>query len=219
MHRKALGPGVIKVLKKAGPVMARRSALLAGGSGLALHLGHRASADLDFFTLGRFGHEALTAELRRAGLSFRLLSEGEGFIIVELDRVKLSLFQYPYPFLDPPAAFEGARVAGILDIAAMKMIAVSQRGTKRDFTDLYFVMQHFPFHRVARHMVRRFGPERINPVHLGKSLVYFADAESDPDPRFFKNTAVPWEKVKRFFRNRVRQLVYDMDAALREEEP
>jgi hypothetical protein len=219
VHRKVLGPKVIRVLKKAKPVLLRRSALLAGGSALALHLGHRASIDLDFFTLRRFGREALIAELGKAGLNFRLLSEGEDFIIVELDGVKLSLFRYPYPFLDPSAAFEGIRVAGILDIAAMKMIAVSRRGTKRDFADLYFVLQEIPFHKVAKRMVGRYGPERINPVHIGKSLVCFADAESDPDPRYFKSPAVPWDRVKKFFRNRVRQLVYDVDAALREKEP
>ncbi len=68
----------------------------------------------------------------------------------------------------------------------MKVIAISQRGTKRDFVDLFFILQDLPFHKVAEHMVKRFGKERINPIHLGKSLVYFSDAESNPEPEHIK---------------------------------
>jgi hypothetical protein len=105
------------------------------------------------------------------------------------------------------------KVAGTLDIAAMKVIAVCQRGTKRDFIDLYFLLQEIPFHRLAEHMLGRFGAERINPIHVGKSLVYFSDAESDPEPRTMKKKNVEWDKIKKFFRAHVRQFVYDLDAA------
>jgi hypothetical protein len=105
------------------------------------------------------------------------------------------------------------KVAGILDIAAMKVIAVCQRGTKRDFIDLYFLLQEIPFHRVAEHMVGRFGAERINSIHVGKSLVYFSDAESDPEPGTVRKKNVEWYKIKKFFRTHVRQFVYDLDAA------
>jgi hypothetical protein len=97
----------------------------------------------------------------------------------------------------------------------MKIIAISQRGTKRDFIDLYCILQEIPFHRIADHAVRRFGRERINSLHIGKSLVNFSDAETHPEPAFTKGRAVKWEPVKKFFRQHIKQLVLDLDNAVK----
>jgi len=65
-------------------------------------------------------------------------------------------------------------------------------------------------------MVKRFGGERINPVIIGKSLVYFADADSEPDPQYTKGNEIAWERIKRFFKTHVKQFVFDLDAAVKE---
>lgn len=104
-------------------------------------------------------------------------------------------------------------VAGILDIASMKVIAISQRGTKRDFIDLYVILQEVPFHKIAEHMINRFGKERINPLHIGKSLVYFSDAESNPEPEYVKGKEIKWDKIKKFFKGHAKQFVLDLDIA------
>lgn len=127
----------------------------------------------------------------------------------------MSLFKYDYPFIEKPVIYQGVQVAGILDIASMKVIAISQRGTKRDFVDLFFILQNMPFHKVAEHMVRRFGKERINPIHIGKSLVYFSDAESNPDTEYIKGKELSWDNVKKFFRHHVKQFVLDLDMAVK----
>lgn len=56
-------------------------------------------------------------------------------------------------------------------------------------------------------MVRRFGHERINSIHIGKSLVYFSDADSDSDPGYLKGKALKWDTVKKFYRSHVKQFV------------
>jgi hypothetical protein len=182
---------------------------------LALHIGHRISADLDFFTDVTFNIEAIIKGIRKAGYSFQIISEGEGYLIVEVEGLKVSIFKYDYPFLEKAAMYEGVRIAGILDIASMKGIAISQRGTKRDFIDLYFILQDMPFYKLAEHMVRRFGKERINPIHIGKSLVYFSDAESNPEPEYIKGMEVSWAAIKSFFRHHVKQFVLDLDVAVK----
>jgi hypothetical protein len=98
----------------------------------------------------------------------------------------------------------------------MKVIAISQRGTKRDFVDLYSILQDIPFHRIAEHMIKRFGKERVNPIHIGKSLSYFSDAESNPDPEYIKGKSVKWDIVKKFFKRHARQFTLDLDAALKD---
>ena len=187
----------------------------SGGTALALHIGHSVTEDLDFFTAEEFRGESIISEIRKTGNPFRIISEGEGYLVADVGGVKVSLFKYEYPFLEKPLMLDGVRVAGILDIASMKVIAISQRGTKRDFVDLFFIIEGISFHKVAEYMVRRFGKERINPVHIGKSLVYFSDAESDPEPLYGMGKDVSWDAVKGFFRGHVKQFVLDLDTAVR----
>lgn len=213
MHRECLTKEGWEVLATLKPILLKHEAVLAGGTALALQIGHRMSLDLDFFTTKVFNSEPIISAIRKTGQSFRILAEEEGHIVMDIEGVKFSLFHYAYPFLDKPARYQGINIAGILDIAAMKIIAVSQRGTKRDFVDMYFILQNIPFHKVAEHMVRRFGKERVNPVLIGKALAYFADADSNPEPEYIK-IMVKWEKIKTFFKQHAKQFVLDLINAL-----
>jgi len=214
MHKGCLSKKGWQVLRSLKSMLKKYNATLAGGTALALHIGHRVSVDLDFFTDADFRVESIISEIRKIGRSFRIISEGEGYLIAEVEGIKVSLFKYDYPFLEKPVMLEGVRIAQILDIASMKVIAISQRGTKRDFVDLYIILQDTPFHKIAEHMVKRFGKERINPLHIGKSLVYFSDAESNPEPEYLKGKEIKWDEVKNFFRHHVKQFVLDLDAAM-----
>jgi len=95
----------------------------------------------------------------------------------------------------------------------MKTLSITQRGAKRDFTDLYFILQDVPFQKIASNMIKRFGKDRINPVIVGKALVYFEDAEADPDPEYLGRKK-DWKEIKRYFVDHVRQLVLDLQKAL-----
>lgn len=218
MHKECFPKEGWKVLEKIKDIAVKNSAVLGGGTALALHIGHRMSVDLDFFTGKPFRVETLISDIRKLSSSFNVIAEGEDFLTANVDGIKVSLFKYDYPFTDRLTSCKGIKVAGPLDIAAMKIIAVSQRGTKRDFVDLYFLLQDIPFHRIAAHTVKRFGPERINPVHIGKSFVYFSDADSDPEPQYLKGKEVKWDKIRKFFRSHVKQIVFDLDAAVKEQE-
>ncbi len=202
-------------MKSLKNIFSMHKAILAGGTALALHMGHRTSCDLDFFTHEDFRIESIISGIRKKKIPFSVISEGEGYLIMEVGGIKCSLFKYEYPFLEKPILYEGIRIAGILDIASMKIIAISQRGTKRDFVDLYVILQETPFHKIAGHAVRRFGKERINSIHIGKSLAYFTDADSDPEPAYAKGRGINWEEVKKFFRSHAKQFVLDLDASVR----
>jgi len=190
-------------------------AVLAGGTALALQMGHRISYDLDFFTEKDFSVDVAIATVRKTGLPFRVTSEGDGTLNAEINGIKVSLFRYDHPFLENPLVVDGIRIAGILDIAAMKVIAISQRGLKRDFVDLFFILREEAFQTIAEHMVRRYGAERVPPVHIGKSLVYFADADGNPEPAYIKGKTIAWDDVKSYFRQHIRQFVLDLDLAVK----
>jgi len=212
MHKECFPKKGWEVLAMIKPILLKHDAVLAGGTALALQIGHRISLDLDFFTASAFDVESVISAIRTTGQKFRVLAEGEGHLVMDIEGVKFSLFRYDYPFLDKLAHHQGVTISGILDIAAMEIRAISQRGTKRDFVDMYFILQKIPFHKVAEHMVRRFGKERVNPILIGKALSYFADADSNPEPEYIKK--VKWEKIKTFFKQHAKQLTLDLRSAL-----
>lgn len=213
MYFKCLPPEAQILLKNLAKTVRAHKSLLADGTGLALQIGHRISVDLDFFSRETFLTENVFQEMRRLGLNPRVLEESEGSLTVTIDGTKVSLFRYPYPFIEEMKDADGVPVAGVIDIASMKIIATSQRGAKRDFFDLYFILQDIPFRKIAENMVHRFGNDRLNPVHIGKSLVFFNDADTDPDPRMLGNDNPSWEGMKKFFIKNVRQMVLDMEGA------
>jgi len=177
-----------------------KSAYLAGGTALALHLGHRYSYDFDFFTPQKFDEEILVQQIAEALPNFSLERKNWGTILGYLGDVRFSLFFYNYPLLFKTHQFLGIDIADIRDIAPMKIAAIADRGTKRDFIDLYFIFaktKNLTLREALDLYDKKFKTLRQNKIHVLKSLVYFEDAEKDKLPQMIK--PVKWFLVKRFF--------------------
>lgn len=169
---------------------------LAGGTALALDLEHRISFDLDFFSRKNFNVELLAAKLGEIN-GYKLEKIDEGTVLGYLNGVKVEFFHYPYPLLSPLKKSLGVSVSSVADIACMKIIAICQRGTKRDFIDLYFILQEkLTLRSLFQKYNRKYGKLAVNRIHIVKSLRYFSDAESETMPRMLKK--VEWKKVKKF---------------------
>lgn len=177
-----------------------KDAYLAGGTALALQIGHRISVDLDFFTPKKFKEKIFIQKLNKLPVNFRLERLGEGTILGYLDKIRFSLFSYEYPLLAKPDKFLGISIASVKDIAPMKLAAISDRGTKRDFTDIYFIMaveKIFSLPEIFALYDKKFKVLQQNKLHILKSLVYFRDAEQNPMPKMIQN--VDWLNIKKFF--------------------
>ena len=179
------------------------SAYLAGGTALALQIGHRISYDLDFFTDQKFKAQIFLKEMSRFKL-YQHERVGWGTILGRLGNVKFSLFYYPYPLLRKPISFKNINIADIADISAMKIAAISERGTKRDFVDLYFILQKIALNEAFNFYDKKYQKLSSNSVHIKKSLVYFEDAEKDPTPKMI--IPVSWGKVKTFFKKEIKNI-------------
>lgn len=178
-------------------------AYLAGGTALALQIGHRISYDLDFFTDRKFKAQIFLKEMGRFKL-YRHERVAQGTILGRLGNVKFSLFYYPYHLLKKTVSFKNINIASITDIAAMKIAAISERGTKRDFIDLYFILQKITLAEVFNFYDRKYQKLSSNLLHVKKSLVYFEDAKNDPMPKMI--IPVSWEKVKFFFEGEITKI-------------
>jgi hypothetical protein len=184
-------------LKASGVV---ESFYLAGGTGLALEFGHRASVDLDLFTDDSFEPHSIRDRLRDAP-GLRTIQMAPDSLDVELHRVKISFLRYPYSRLFPTRRYMDLEVADARDIACMKLDAVASRGSRRDFIDLYFLAQHYPLPDLWALFAAKYASVSPNLVHLAKALTYFSDAELEPMPHMLAH--VEWNGVKAFFEREV----------------
>lgn len=175
---------------------------LAGGTALALHAGHRQSVDLDFFTAEtEFDQKKIEETLAATG-EWKTTSLDKGTVYGELKGAKISLIAYPYFKIAGQFTKIGhVAIAQPADIAAMKITAISQRGKRRDFIDLYWISKNIqPLLKSIESVAIQYSVPQ-NQSHILKSLVYFDDAEGDPMPTLlFKAT---WQDIKKYFQSEV----------------
>lgn len=176
---------------------------MAGGTALTLQVGHRRSIDLDFFSQEKnFENDDLLRHFAETK-EWIVVVDRKNTIYGELFKAKISFIAYPFFIPKQEPKFYGSiRILSPLDIAVMKIVAISQRGRKRDFFDLYWCVNHLePLENTIKRLKVQYPSIIHNYHHILKSLVYFKDAESDPEPEIYFNAS--WKKVKSFFEKEI----------------
>lgn len=171
---------------------------LAGGTSLTLQWGHRQSVDLDFFTPEKdFETDQLIGKFQPA--NWKTTKIEKGTVYGELFGVKISFIAYPW-FIPQQRLHQygTVRILDDEDIVVMKILAISQRGAKRDFYDLYwYSTQKNSLVTAIESISSQYPNHDHNFHHILKSLTYFDDAEDDPDPVIFFEAS--WQKIKEYF--------------------
>ncbi|MFA6554058.1 MAG: nucleotidyl transferase AbiEii/AbiGii toxin family protein [Candidatus Paceibacterota bacterium] len=190
------------------PLFAENGWYLAGGTALTLQVGHRKSVDLDFFTNQKFDEGKIAEQLSTLG-QWETTSMSPGTIYGEFLGAKMSLIYYPFfKNADDMLKIGFVNVITPKDISVMKVVAISQRGRKRDFIDMYWLSQNIlPIEESIRRVDQQYTVKQ-NVSHILKSLVYFEDAENDPDPE--TNFKASWKEVKAFFTNQIPRVTRDL---------
>lgn len=178
---------------------------LSGGTALALQLGHRLSFDLDFFTQKEFERKTIIQQMEKFGL--KVDREAWRTILGKISDVKFSLFYYQYPLVFPTLDFLGINIADLKDVAAMKIDAIASRGTKRDFTDLFFLIKNgVELQDMLIYYDKKYRRLEMNRYHILKSLDYFGDADKDQDPKMLVSD-YSWEEAKKFLQGKIKELI------------
>ena len=205
MFTRALSKDAQTALALLGKSGILNDAYLAGGTACALQLGHRLSFDLDFFTPKEFEISGMIETLKKT-VGLRLERSARGTILGKIKDTRFSLFSYQPKPIFPLKRFLGVDILDLRDIAAMKVAAVSDRGARRDFIDLYFICKRkIALGDIFKFYDKKYGKLAANLIHIQKSLVYFIDAEGDEMPRMLKSCK--WEEVKSFFEQKVKKIV------------
>ena len=176
---------------------------LAGGTALALQAGNRKSVDLDFFTTEKSFVTKFFLSYFKSDENWKTEVDEPSTIYGTLFNAKVSFIAYP--FFVPKKQFVEYGFVKVLDktdVAVMKIVAISQRGKKRDFFDLYWCAKNLePLENIIKRLPEQYPSVAHDYHHILKSLVYFEDAENDPEPVIFFDA--DWEKVKSFFQKEI----------------
>jgi len=196
LHTKTVEPRTLSLLKKLMELPSLQSFSLVGGTALSLRYGHRSSVDLDLFFHEKFDHAGIEEELiREFGSDFNYESGHKKFgIFCNINQIKVDIVYFPH---QPIAAIEtvnNIRMYSSADIAAIKIQAIFGRAKKKDFWDLYELLQHYSLQQLIDWHKQKY-PSQMLAISIPNAITYFVEADESETPVSFKKQT--WEGVKK----------------------
>lgn len=201
LHLQTVAPDTLELLKELSSKPELQGLRLVGGTALALQYGHRQSVDLDFFGTPAVSQDEIIAMMGTMG-DMRVYNRTSKILQVVICEVKVDVVDYrQYSWIDDPVQDDGLLLASPKDIAAMKINAIEGRGTRKDFVDVYALLQHYSLSDLLSFYSQKYPNFSIFRALL--SLTYFDDAEQQAMPVMFDPTS--WEVMKSFIIDTVKK--------------
>ena len=185
-------PNTLELLKSLASQPELAKTRLVGGTALALQYGHRQSIDLDFFGILPEDKEELVEMTKRVG-NVLVTNRSKMILQTVINQIKVDFVDYSrYKWIDEPVMGDGFVLASDKDIAAMKVNAIIGRGTRKDFIDLYVLLQHYSLLEIMAFYKQKY-PD-FSEYRALLSMTYFEDAEMQDMPKMFIDTS--WDSMK-----------------------
>jgi predicted nucleotidyltransferase component of viral defense system len=191
LQKQAVKPELLELLEQLMLVDEFTNFNLVGGTALALYEGHRLSVDIDMFGRSDIDPDKFTDILKEKGETI-ILSQSPKILIFSINGIKVDFVDYNFELLEPLTIIEGIRLVSKKDIAAMKLNAIAGRGSKKDFIDFFQLLNEFTLTEMLTFYSQKY-PNGSEFMVL-KSMLYFDDAENEPDPLMI--IPISWEEVK-----------------------
>jgi hypothetical protein len=191
LHLKSISPELLELLTQLMHNDVFKHFNLVGGTALALQIGHRISIDIDLFGNCEIDEIAVLDQLNACG-PVHVLKKSKNILICSVQGIKVDIVNYSYPILENTLISDGIRMVGLKDIAAMKMNAIAGRGSKKDFIDVYYLLQYFTLEVMIDLYLQKYsnGSEFL----VRKSLTFFDDAEEEEMPLMMED--ISWDRIK-----------------------
>lgn len=201
LHYKTIDPATLELLKGLQSIPEFGALRLVGGTSLALQIGHRKSIDLDLFGHIDVDAREIVETIRPLG-DISIIKQSRHIHLFMVNNIKVDIVDYSYPWLMASNNTDGLRLAGLEDICAMKLAAVTGRGTRKDFIDIYCLLRYYTMEDMFSFYNRKYADGSLFMVI--KSLTYFEDAENDPNPYMFD--PADWDTIKAEINSQVSRL-------------
>lgn len=201
IHWEALTPETTELFHLVAKLPFISEFYLGGGTGLALQIGHRFSADLDFFSdsseaVGETQRKIILKLLKEES-TIKVTWDKDGTLVANWKNVGISFFRLDqHPLVKTPNLIENVPIATIEEIGAMKLAAILSRGTRKDYVDLYFILQQVSLTNLFEVAAIKYPYNAAFPTFAVRALAYFDDAEAEPMPRMIRQAK--WEEIKSF---------------------
>jgi len=205
-HWETVTPAMQELLEFIGQQSFSQRFYLAGGTALALQLGHRRSVDLDFFSETDEVTPPTQTEVltHLATLKPSVVEQAWGHFLLLVRQIQVGFFAYGYPLLRQTKLVADLALADPLDIGLMKLDALISRAARKDFYDLYFITRTISLDDLLALGEQKFRHARDFEVEAVRSLAFFANADRDVTPNLIEQ--IPWETIKSFFRAEAKRL-------------
>lgn len=203
---RTIEPHTLELLKYLMEIPLFKECRLVGGTSLALQYGHRSSVDLDLF--GDIPDDDLLFQdvLTKVG---RIDAQKTSKIVKTfiVNGIKVDFVNYSmYPWIDEPVIEDGLRLASPKDIAALKAYAIQNRGSKKDFIDLFFLLKHFTLEDILKFYSLKY--PNYSMFRTRMALTFFDDAEGQECPKMWVD--VSWDTIKETISQEVRKVNWDL---------
>jgi len=201
LHREAVSTRLLELIDFLMHQPELNRFVLVGGTALALQIGHRISIDADLFGLQPLDEIDMVGILAGFGQVVEI-KRSKNIQAFSVDTIKVDIVNYRYPLIRPFQLVSQIRMASMEDIAAMKLNAIAGRGSRKDFIDLFFLLNRFTLKEMMGFYSEKYSDGSWFMVH--KSLHFFEDAENETMPRMLEN--VSWETIKTRISNEAQKL-------------
>ena len=203
LHTETVAPGTFSLLKRLMALKFLQSFSLVGGTALALRYGHRSSIDLDLFFHEKFNQQKIVEELESVfGTNFVYKQQHTQFgIFCFIENIKVDFVHLPHLPIKPIETINKIRLYNNADVAAMKIQAILGRAKKKDFWDLFELLQHYSLQQIMDWHKQKY-PGQMLAISIPHAITYFVDAEETEDPVSYKNQT--WNGVKKGIQQAVR---------------
>ena len=204
LHTETVESGTLSLLRKLMAMPSLKLFSLVGGTALSLKYGHRSSIDLDMFLHEKFDVTSIETELKMIfGKEFSYESGHNNIgIFCYIQRIKVDIVYFPHPPIEKIEEVDNIRMYSIADISAMKIQSILGRAKKKDFWDLYELLQHYSLQQLMDWHTKKY-PSQMLAISIPNAITYFLEADNSETPESFKGQT--WEKVK----NGIKKVVSD----------
>ena len=196
LHTETVESRTLSLLRRLMKLPTLQPFSLVGGTALALRYGHRSSVDLDLFFHEKFDHPGMIKELEcKFQDRFVYKQQHTNFgIFCFIDGIKVDIVHFPHLPIAEFVVEDNIRMYNNADISAMKIQGILGRAQKKDFWDLYELLQHYPLQQLIDWHKQKY-PGQMLAISIPHAVTYFADAEESETPVSHKGQT--WEQIKK----------------------
>ena len=175
LRKKSVRESLWNLLKELQQSEVFENYFLVGGTALSLQLGHRMSDDLDLFTRHDINKDEIFDFLnKKFNGKYQIINIQNIILQVIINEVKVDFVKYNYELIEEVKNDDGIKYLGKKDIAAMKLMAIANRGDQaKDFVDIYYLLKEISLIDMFNYYKQKYQQNDISPIK--RSLVYFDD--------------------------------------------